>query len=164
MRAALTSRCRWRTQGKTPNRLLRSCREVLPFRMPEERRNAGRSRIPPSSVCQQGRSDEARDLQTFLLVFRGSVRGLSVNSRWSFVPLGDVTKLNLQYDPLKKDFSSRSKSALSQRLRSSYPGPRPPKSRRHSSMNWLSGLRARRKGTADRSAIRRPNFRKAKRD
>jgi paraquat-inducible protein B len=44
--------------------------------------------------------------RTFLLLFRESIRGLSLNSPVEFrgVPLGEVTKINLKFDPLKKDF------------------------------------------------------------
>jgi paraquat-inducible protein B len=79
------------------------------FQTPEGKGETPRA-VPNSSFSLFANREEAmkhaETSQTFLLVFRESVRGLSVNSPVEFrgVPLGDVTKINLQFDPLKKDF------------------------------------------------------------
>jgi paraquat-inducible protein B len=86
--------------------------------------------------------------QTFLLVFRESVRGLSVNAPVEFrgVPLGDVTKINLKFDPIRKDFSIMVEMQLYPELLRgpNASGPRPPDDSR-AFINELveRGLRAR---------------------
>jgi paraquat-inducible protein B len=103
------------------------------FQTPEDKGEAPRA-VPNSAFSLfANREDAMRHAETsrtFLLVFRESVRGLSVNSPVEFrgVPLGEVSTIKLRFDEQVKDFSIAVEIRIfPQRLRgANTTGPRPP--------------------------------------
>lgn len=103
------------------------------FQTPEDKGEAPRA-VPNSAFSLfANREDAMRHAETsrtFLLVFRESVRGLSVNSPVEFrgVPLGEVSTIKLKFDEQVKDFSIAVEIRIfPQRLRgANTSGPRPP--------------------------------------
>lgn len=102
------------------------------FQTPDDKGEAPRA-VPNTAFSLFANREEAmrhaETSRTFLLVFRESVRGLSVNSPVEFrgVPLGEVSNIKLKFDERVKDFSIAVEIRLfPQRLRganASGPGP-----------------------------------------
>ena len=81
----------------------------IAFQTTEDKGEASRASPNSAFTLFDNREDAMKHAEvasTFLLVFRESVRGLSVDSPVMFrgVPLGEVTKINLNFDPRGKDF------------------------------------------------------------
>jgi len=102
------------------------------FQTPEDKGEAPRAVQNTAFSLFADREDAMKHAETsrsFLLVFRESVRGLSVNSPVEFrgVPLGEVSNIKLTFDERAKDFSIAVEIRLfPQRLRGAdASGPRP---------------------------------------
>ncbi|MRR33326.1 MCE family protein [bacterium] len=103
------------------------------FQTPEDKGEVPRA-VPNTAFSlfanREDAMKHAETSRTFLLVFRESVRGLSVNSPVEFrgVPLGEVSNIKLKFDERVKDFSIEVEIRIfPQRLRgANTSGPRPP--------------------------------------
>lgn len=121
------------------------------FQSPED--NGKTPRAPNNSIFTlfANKEDALRHAETawtFLLMFRESVRGLSADSPVEFhgVPLGEVYKIDLKFDPLVKDFYIAVEMRLyPERLRGiRSPGLIPPEDSRRFITELIDrGLRAR---------------------